>query len=103
MFGKDHSTNAPIYGRICDILGGQRPENYTYELFLDAQGEKISKTKGNGLSIDEWLAYASTESLSYFMFQKPKTAKRMHFDIIPRMVDEYHQQLRAYHMQDVAQ
>ncbi|WP_417258115.1 lysine--tRNA ligase [Celeribacter sp.] len=103
MFGKDHSTNAPIYGRICDILGGRRPENYTYELFLDAQGEKISKTKGNGLSIDEWLAYASTESLSYFMFQKPKTAKRMHFDIIPRMMDEYHQQLRAYHTQDVAQ
>ncbi|WP_417241851.1 lysine--tRNA ligase [Celeribacter sp.] len=103
MFGKDHSTNAPIYGRICDILGGQRPENYTYELFLDAQGEKISKTKGNGLSIDEWLSYASTESLSYFMFQKPKTAKRMHFDVIPRAMDEYHQQLRAYATQDVAQ
>ncbi|WP_439103617.1 lysine--tRNA ligase [Celeribacter marinus] len=103
MFGKDHSTNAPIYGRICDILGGQRPENYTYELFLDSAGEKISKTKGNGLSIDEWLSYASTESLSYFMFQKPKTAKRMHFDVIPRAMDEYHQQLRAYPTQDVAQ
>jgi len=100
MFGKDHSTNANIYGAICNILGGQKPENFTYELFLDSQGEKISKSKGNGLSIDEWLTYASTESLSYFMFLKPKTAKRMHFDIIPRMMDEYHQQLRAYPDQD---
>lgn len=100
MFGKDHSTNAAIYGAICNILGGKKPENFTYELFLDSQGEKISKSKGNGLSIDEWLSYASTESLSYFMYLKPKTAKRMHFDIIPRMMDEYHQQLRAYHTQD---
>ncbi|SEK52831.1 lysine--tRNA ligase [Pacificibacter marinus] len=103
MFGKDHSTNAPIYGRICDILGGTRPENFSYELFLDSNGEKISKSKGNGLSIDEWLTYASTESLSYFMFQKPKTAKRMHFDVIPRAMDEYHQQLRAYPTQTVDQ
>lgn len=103
MFGKDHSTNAPIYGRICDILGGKRPENFSYELFLDVNGEKISKTKGNGLTIDEWLTYASTESLSYFMFQKPKTAKRMHFDVIPRAMDEYHQQLRAYPTQTADQ
>ena len=103
MFGKDHSTNAPIYGRICDILGGKRPLNFSYELFLDSNGEKISKSKGNGLSIDEWLTYASTESLSYFMFQKPKTAKRMHFDVIPRAMDEYHQQLRAYPTQTVDQ
>ncbi len=101
MFGKDHSTNAAIYGAICNILGGKKPQNFTYELFLDSQGEKISKTKGNGISIDEWLTYASTESLSYFMYQKPKTAKRMHFDIIPRMMDEYHQQLRAYPTQDI--
>jgi lysyl-tRNA synthetase class 1 len=71
-----------------------------YELFLDATGEKISKSKGNGISIDEWLTYASTESLSYFMFLKPKTAKRLHFDVIPKMMDEYHQQLNAYHGQD---
>ncbi|PTQ74369.1 lysine--tRNA ligase [Celeribacter persicus] len=96
MYGKDHSTNTPIYDRICEILGGQKPEHFTYELFLDANGEKISKSKGNGLSIDEWLTYASTESLAYFMYQKPKTAKRLHFDVIPRMMDEYHQQLRAY-------
>jgi lysyl-tRNA synthetase, class I len=96
MYGKDHSTNTPIYDRICEILGGKKPEHFTYELFLDDQGQKISKSKGNGLSIDEWLTYGSTESLSYFMFQKPKTAKRMHFDVIPKAVDEYHQQLRAY-------
>ncbi|WP_375688658.1 lysine--tRNA ligase [Pseudooceanicola sp. LIPI14-2-Ac024] len=96
MYGKDHSTNTPIYDRICEILGGKKPNHFTYELFLDEHGEKISKSKGNGLSIDEWLTYASTESLSYFMYQKPKTAKRMHFDVIPRAMDEYHQQLRAY-------
>jgi lysyl-tRNA synthetase class 1 len=102
MYGKDHSTNTPIYDRICEILGGRKPEHFTYELFLDENGEKISKSKGNGLTIDEWLTYASTESLSYFMYQKPKTAKRMHFDVIPRAVDEYHQQLRAYSDQDAA-
>ncbi len=96
MYGKDHSTNTPIYDGICEVLGGRKPEHFTYELFLDQNGEKISKSKGNGLSIDEWLTYAATESLSYFMFLKPKTAKRMHFDVIPKAVDEYHQQLRAY-------
>jgi lysyl-tRNA synthetase, class I len=100
MYGKDHSTNTPIYDGICEVLGGRKPNHMTYELFLDDQGQKISKSKGNGLTIDEWLSYAATESLSYFMYQKPKTAKRMHFDVIPRAVDEYHQQLRAYPTQD---
>ncbi|PHQ83782.1 MAG: lysine--tRNA ligase [Thalassobium sp.] len=100
MYGKDHSTNTPIYDRICEILGGRKPEHFTYELFLDENGQKISKSSGNGVSIDEWLTYASTESLSYFMYLKPKTAKRMHFDVIPKAVDEYHQQLRAYADQD---
>ncbi len=103
MYGKDHSTNTPIYDRICEILGGKKPEHFTYELFLDENGEKISKSKGNGLTIDEWLTYASTESLSYFMYQKPKTAKRLWWDVIPRAVDEYHQQLRAFPEQDDAQ
>ncbi|MDZ7905116.1 MAG: lysine--tRNA ligase [Cypionkella sp.] len=101
MYGKDHSTNTPIYDGICEVLGGRKPNHMSYELFLDEEGQKISKTKGNGLSIDEWLTYAATESLSYFMYQKPKTAKRMHFDVIPRAVDEYHQQLRAYPDQDI--
>ncbi len=103
MYGKDHSTNTPIYDRICEILGGKKPEHFTYELFLDENGEKISKSKGNGLTIDEWLTYASSESLSYFMFQKPKTAKRLWWDVIPKAMDEYHQQLRAYPGQSVEQ
>ncbi|MEP4196957.1 MAG: lysine--tRNA ligase [Aliishimia sp.] len=103
MYGKDHSTNTPIYDRISNILGWKAPEHFSYELFLDAGGQKISKTSGNGISIDEWLTYAATESLSYFMYQKPKTAKRMHFDVIPKAVDEYHQQLRAFPGQDEAQ
>ena len=103
MYGKDHSTNTPIYDAICRILGAPSPAHFTYELFLDDQGQKISKSSGNGISIDEWLSYASTESLSYFMYLKPKTAKRMYFDVIPKAVDEYHQQLRAYHMQDATQ
>jgi lysyl-tRNA synthetase class 1 len=101
MYGKDHSTNTPIYDGICCKLGVKAPEHFTYELFLDDQGQKISKSSGNGISIDEWLSYASTESLSYFMFQKPKTAKRLYFDVIPKAMDEYHQQLRAYHGQDL--
>lgn len=102
MYGKDHSSNTPIYDGICETLGGRKPEHFTYELFLDEHGQKISKSSGNGISIDEWLTYASTESLSYFMYLKPKTAKRMHFDVIPRAMDEYHQQLRAYAGQDAA-
>jgi lysyl-tRNA synthetase, class I len=102
MYGKDHATNTPIYDGICEVLGGRAPNHMVYELFLDEHGQKISKSKGNGLSIDEWLAYAATPSLSYFMFQKPRTAKRLHWDVIPKMVDEYHQSLRAYPGQDEA-
>jgi lysyl-tRNA synthetase class 1 len=102
MFGKDHQTNAPIYDKICEILGGKAPEHYVYELFLDAEGQKISKSKGNGLTIDEWLTYAPTESLGLYMFQKPRVAKRLHFDVIPRAVDEYVAFVTAYDRQDVA-
>ena len=100
MFGKDHQSNAIVYDRICRALGAKAPEHYVYELFLDGEGQKISKSKGNGLTIDEWLTYASAESLSQFMFQKPRTAKRLHWDVIPRAVDEYHQHLRAFPDQD---
>ncbi|MEP5732178.1 MAG: lysine--tRNA ligase [Sulfitobacter sp.] len=100
MYGKEHATNTAIYDRICQILGGKKPNHFSFELFLDENGQKISKSSGNGISIDQWLTYASTESLSYFMYLKPKTAKRMHFDVIPKAVDEYHQQLRAYEGQD---
>ncbi len=103
MYGKDHSTNTPIYDGICEALGGRRPEHMTYELFLDDKGQKISKSRGNGLTIDEWLTYAATESLSYFMYLKPRTAKRLWWDVIPRAVDDYHQHLRAYPAQTVEQ
>ena len=100
MYGKEHATNTAIYDRICEILGGKKPNHFSYELFLDEHGQKISKSSGNGISIDQWLTYASTESLAYFMFLKPKTAKRLYFDVIPKAMDEYHQQLRAYHETD---
>jgi len=101
MYGKDHSTNTHIYDKICRILGVPAPAHYVYEMFLDENGQKISKSSGNGISIDEWMTYASAESLSYFMYQKPRTAKRLHFDVIPKAVDEYHQQLRAFPAQDL--
>ena len=100
MYGKEHATNEKIYDAICRTLDVRPPNHFSYELFLDDQGQKISKSSGNGISIDEWLSYAATESLSYFMYQKPKTAKRLYFDVIPKAVDEYHQQLRAYADQD---
>jgi len=96
MAGKDLIDSVTLSSKICRALGGTPPEGFNYELFLDDKGEKISKSKGNGLTIDEWLRYASPESLSLFMFQKPKTAKRLYFDVIPRAVDEYLQLLAAY-------
>ncbi|SHL52812.1 lysine--tRNA ligase [Roseibium suaedae] len=89
MFGKDHGPNMPVYDKICQVLGGTPPEHFVYELFLADDGAKISKSKGNGLTIDEWLTYAPTESLALYMFQKPKTAKKLYFDVIPKAVDEY--------------
>lgn len=102
MFGKDHQTNQHIYDKICAILGGTPPEHYVFELFLDGEGQKISKSKGNGLTIDEWLTYAPTESLGLYMFQKPRVAKRLHFDVIPRAVEEYASFVAAYERQDAA-
>jgi lysyl-tRNA synthetase class 1 len=103
MSGKDLIDSVTQATKICRALGRTPPETLTYELFNDEHGQKISKSKGNGLSMEEWLTYAAPESLQYFMFQKPKTAKRLYFDVIPKAVDEYHQRLRAYPGQDVAQ
>jgi lysyl-tRNA synthetase class 1 len=89
MAGKDLIDSVTLSSKICKALGGTPPEGFNYELFLDDKGQKISKSKGNGLTIEEWLTYASPESLSLYMFQKPKTAKRLYFDVIPRAVDEY--------------
>ncbi len=101
MSGKDLIDSVTQSSKICRALGKQPPEALSYELFNDELGQKISKSKGNGLSMEEWLTYAAPESLSYFMYQKPKTAKRLYFDVIPKAVDEYHQQLRAYPGQDL--
>ena len=103
MAGKDLIDSVTQSSKICKALGQPAPEGFNYELFLDEKAEKISKSKGNGLSIEEWLSYGSPESLSLFMFQKPKTAKRLFFDVIPKAVDEYHQHLRAYPDQTPAQ
>ncbi len=96
MSGKDLMESVRLSSKICRILGGTPPQNLTYELFLDEKGEKISKSKGNGLAVEDWLKYAPQESLSLFMFQKPRTAKRLHFDVIPRAVDEYLNFISAY-------
>ena len=89
MSGKDLIDSVKLSSKICRIIGGTPPTNLTYELFLDDKGEKISKSKGNGLSMEEWLRYAPPESLALFMYQKPKAAKRLYFDVIPRNVDDY--------------
>ena len=89
MSGKDLIDSVKVGGQICRTLGARPPENLTYELFLDEQGEKISKSKGNGIAVEEWLRYAPQESLALFMYQKPRAAKRLFFDVIPKAVDDY--------------
>ncbi|HWC62325.1 MAG TPA: lysine--tRNA ligase [Rhizomicrobium sp.] len=97
MYGKDHLTSAQLYDAICRIAGGIPPDQFMFELFLDDKGQKISKSKGNGITIEEWLAYGPAESLSLFMFQKPRAAKRLYFDVIPKAVDDYLALLESYH------
>jgi lysyl-tRNA synthetase class 1 len=96
MYGKDLIDSAKLSGQICRILGGTPPAGFAYEMFLDDQGQKISKSKGNGLTCDEWLTYGTKESLKLFMFQAPRKAKRLHFDVIPRNVDDYFSLLDRY-------
>ncbi|MEX0696791.1 MAG: lysine--tRNA ligase [Dongiaceae bacterium] len=100
MSGKDLIDSVRLSARICRALGGDPPDGFNYELFLDENGQKISKSKGNGLTIDEWLAYAAPESLSLYMFHKPRAAKKLYFDVIPRAVDEYFVFLDQYPGQD---
>jgi lysyl-tRNA synthetase class 1 len=89
MSGKDLIDSVRLSSRLCRVLGAPPPETFTYELFLDEDGQKISKSKGNGLSVDDWLRYAPAESLGQFMYNQPQRAKRLYFDVIPRAVDEY--------------
>jgi len=89
MYGKDLIESAILSSKICQALGKKSPNGFAYEMFLDEKGEKISKSKGNGITIEEWLRYASPESLSLYMYQKPKTAKKLYADVVPKAVDEY--------------
>ncbi len=96
MAGKDLIDSVNVSSPICRILGGVPPEGFNYELFLDQNNQKISKSKGNGLSLEEWQRYGAPESLVYYIFQSPRSAKRLYFDVIPKAADEYLQQLDAY-------
>ncbi len=91
MYGKDLTDSGVQSGKIARVLGGRKPEGLIYEMFLDEKGEKISKSKGNGLSLDEWLSYGSEESLAFYIFRDPKAAKQLHIGVIPKAVDEYFQ------------
>ena len=101
MSGKDLMESVRLSGKICRIMGGQPPENLTYEMFLDENGEKISKSRGNGLAVEDWLKYAPQESLAYFMYQKPEAARRLYFDVIPKNVDEYAKDLHQFPLKDL--
>ncbi len=103
MHGKDLIDSAQLGGRICQILGGRKPETLVYELFLDEKGEKISKSKGNGLSIEQWLTYGPPESVAYFIYREPKRAKQLHIGVIPRAIDDYWQSVSQYSTQTVDQ
>ena len=103
MAGKDLIDSVTLSSKICRALGGTPPEGFNYELFLDENGQKISKSKGNGLTIEQWLTYASPQSLSLYMYQRPKSAKKLHFDVIPRAVDEYLQLVAGYPNQEPKQ
>ncbi len=102
MYGKDLTDSGVQSGRIAKALGGQKPEGLIYEMFLDEAGEKISKSKGNGLTLEQWLTYGTQESLAFYAYREPKSAKSLHIGVIPRAVDEYEQFRAAYEAQDVA-
>jgi lysyl-tRNA synthetase class 1 len=101
MSGKDLIDSVTQSSKIASLLGGRPPEGFNYEMFLDENGEKISKTKGNGVTVDEWLTYAPEESLAFYIYREPRKAKQLSFSVIPRAVDEYDQFLAAYPAQEV--
>jgi lysyl-tRNA synthetase, class I len=103
MSGKDLISSVELSSKILRALGTEPPEGFNYELFLDVDATRISKSKGNGLSVDEWLAYGPEESLSLFMYQKPRVAKRLYFDVIPKTVDDYIAFLEAYHSNETSE
>ena len=102
MSGKDLIESVRESSKVCRALGGVPPEGFNYELFLDIEGKKISKSKGNGLTMDDWLRYGTPESLSWYMFQSPKSAKSLHFNVIPRATDDYLSFIESYKTQEPA-
>ena len=100
MCGKDLTESVDLASKVCKIMKKKPPQNLIYEMFLDEKGEKISKSIGNGIGVDEWLRYASPESLSLYMFQKPKSAKKLFFDVIPKNIDEYFSHLNKFYNMD---
>ena len=100
MYGKDLTESGIQSGKIAKVLGSHKPEGLIYEMFLDEKGEKISKSKGNGLSLDEWLRYGSENSLAFYIYREPKSAKQLHMGVIPRAVDEYFQFRAQWHEQE---
>ena len=101
MYGKDLIESAILSSKICKILGKRNPSGFAYEMFLDEKGEKISKSKGNGITIEQWLKYASPESLSLYMYQNPKRAKKLYADVVPKAVDEYLSCIDKFEEQDI--
>ena len=99
MYGKDLTESAILSNKICSILGKKPPNGFAYELFLDEKGEKISKSKGNGISIEQWLRYASPESLALYMYPNPKRAKKLYSEVVPKTVDEYLENIEKYPIQ----
>ncbi len=103
MYGKDLTDSGVQSGRIAALLGGRKPEGLIYEMFLDEKGEKISKSKGNGLGIEQWLTYGSRDSLAFYLYREPKRAKALHLGLVPRAVDEYWQFREKYGDQPIEQ
>jgi lysyl-tRNA synthetase class 1 len=99
MYGKDLIESATLSRKVCETLGKKPPNGFAYELFLDERGEKISKSKGNGITINQWLRYAPPESLSLYMYQNPKRAKKLYSDVVPKAVDEYLSSIEKYSSQ----
>ena len=100
MYGKDLTESAILSNKICRVLGKKPPNGFAYELFLDEKGEKISKSKGNGISIEQWLRYASPESLALYMYPNPKRAKKLYSEVVPKAVDEYLSCIEKYPSQE---
>jgi len=101
MYGKDHLANGPLYSRLCKAVNGNPPEQFVFELFLDRNGQKISKSKGNEeVTVDKWLKYAPVESLSLYMFMNPQRAKKLYFEVVPKTVDEYLSFVKSFHEEE---